>query len=112
METTTVKRKTKNAIKAVKTRKTLNILGNLYFVKKATKGRRALIIIKAIKRENIKSLISHKKLRRRIKTIVKIIVFEEISIFRIPIYYHIFHILHILSFCNCYCINRNKVIFF
>ena len=55
-------------------------LGIFLFSKNETKGFKALITIKAIKKENISSLTIHNKFKKIKKRIVKTIVFADISI--------------------------------
>jgi len=57
------------------------VLGILYFSKSVTKGFNALIIMNAIKRENISSLTAHIKFKSRRNNTVNTIVFDDISIF-------------------------------
>jgi len=67
-------------IRVVRINKEERGLGILNLSKKATIGSRALIIIKATKREKTSALIIHKSWRRIRKKTVKIIVLAEISI--------------------------------
>jgi hypothetical protein len=71
-----VRKKPKNRIYA---RMVARRRGIFFASKLETKGLRALMIIKAIKREKIKSRIVHKNLNPRRKKTVNIIVLEEIS---------------------------------